>query len=137
MEPTVLAGPVEFSPAEIALIFAVLAGMFVALMAPGWVALGYAARARRKAQGDGPGWGSAVAGSIGGLILCGGVAALSGALLESLGSLGIALGVAASWAACWAIAYAISPRSTIGASDAGSPTSPTSPTSPSSDGWGR
>ena len=36
MEPTVLAGPVEFTSSEIAMILAVLAGIFVVVMSPGW-----------------------------------------------------------------------------------------------------
>jgi len=134
MEPTVLAGPIEFSPAEIALIFAVIAAMFIGLMAPGWAALAYAAHARRKAQGDGPGWPSAVGGSICGLILCAGVAALCGALLQDLGLFGIVVGVAASWASCWAVAYAIKPRSTSRTSNA---TPAHRPSPPTSEGWGR
>jgi hypothetical protein len=54
MEPTVLAGPVEFSPAEIALILAVMAGIFVAVMAPGWALVAFAAQRRRKTQRPGP-----------------------------------------------------------------------------------
>ena len=134
MEPTVLAGPIEFSPAEIAFIVAVLAAMFIAVTAPGWVLLGFAAHRRRKAQRPGPAWGSALVGAVGGLVVCVGVASLMGSLLSSAGFLGAVFGVVAAWAACWAIAYAIMPRSTVPGSDVGSPASPTMPTS---EGWGR
>jgi hypothetical protein len=134
MEPTVLAGPVEFSPAEIALIVAVLAAIFVAVTAPGWAILGFAAHRRRKAQRPGPAWGAAVVGGISGLVVCFGVASLLGALTGSLGMLGAVVGVVASWVACWAIAYAITPRSTRSAPDTSSPSYPASPTS---EGWGR
>jgi protein-S-isoprenylcysteine O-methyltransferase Ste14 len=127
MEPNVLAGPVEFSPAEIALMIAVLVAIFVAVTAPGWAVLGFAAHRRRKAQRPGPAWGAAVVGGISGLVVCFGVASLLGALSDSLGMLGVVVAVVASWVACWAIAYAITPRSTVSAPD----------TSPASGGWGR
>jgi hypothetical protein len=131
MEPNVLAGPVEFSPAEIALILAVLAGIFVALTAPGWAVLGFAAHRRRKAQRPGPAWGAAVIGGISGLVICFGVGSLLGALSHSLGIVGAGVGVVASWVACWAVAYAIHHTG------ATSPTSASSATSSTSEGWGR
>ena len=85
MEPTVLAGPVEFSPAEIALIVAVLAAIFVALTLPGWAVLSFAAYRRRKAQRPGPAWGSAVAGAVAGIVVCAAVAALTGSVVYGLG----------------------------------------------------
>ena len=136
MEPSVLAGPIEFSPAEIALFVAVLAAIFIAVTAPGWALVGFAAQRRRKAHRPGPAWGAALVGAVGGLVVCFAVASFAGALLSSVGFLGAVLGVAASWAACWAIAYAIMPRPATGATDAPSPTYPTS-SGPSSEGWGR
>ena len=136
MEPTVLAGPVEFSPAEIALMIAVLVAISVAVTAPGWAVLGFAAHRRRKAQRPGPAWGAAVIGGISGLVVCFGVGSLLGTLTHSLGMLGVVVGVVASWVACWGIAYAIIPRSSSRSADAG-PSSSTSPSRPSSEGWGR
>jgi uncharacterized membrane protein (DUF4010 family) len=111
MEPTVLAGPVEFSPADIALILAVLAGIFVAVMAPGWALVAFAAHRRRKAQRPGPALGAALLGAAGGLVVCCAVSALVGALLgDSLGSTAGFLAVLGSWATCGAVALWLSPR---------------------------
>jgi protein-S-isoprenylcysteine O-methyltransferase Ste14 len=111
MEPTVLAGPVEFSPADIALILAVLAGIFVVIMSPGMALVAFAAHRRRKAQRPGPAAGAALLGAAGGLALCCAVSALVGALLrDSLGSATGLLAVLASWAACGAVALRLSSR---------------------------
>jgi hypothetical protein len=109
MEPTVLAGPVEFSPADIALILAVLAGIFVAVMAPGWALVAFAAHRRRQAQRPGPAAGAALLGAAGGLVVCCAVSALVGALLrDSLGSATGLLAVLASWASCGGVALRLS-----------------------------
>jgi small-conductance mechanosensitive channel len=111
MEPTVLAGPVEFSPADIALILAVLAGIFVVVMSPGWALVAFAAHRRRKAQRPGSAAGAALLGAAGGLVLCCAVSALVGGLLrDSLGSATGFLAVLASWAACGAVALRLSSR---------------------------
>jgi hypothetical protein len=126
MEPTVLAGPVEFSPADIALILAVLAGIFVAVMAPGWALVAFAAHRRRKAQRPGPAAGVALLGATGGLVLCCAVSALVGALLrDSLGSATGFLAVLASWATCGAVALRLSSHA-----------EPDQPR-PADGGWGR
>jgi hypothetical protein len=110
MEPTVLAGPVEFTPAEIALFLAVLAGIFVAVMSPGWALVAVAAHRRRKAQRPGPAPGAALLGAAGGLVVCCAVSALVGALLaDSLGSTAGFLAVLASWATCGAVALRLTP----------------------------
>jgi hypothetical protein len=111
MEPTVLAGPVEFSPAEIAMILAVMAGVFVALMSPGLALVAFAAHRRRRAQRPGPAFGAALLGAAGGLVVCCAVSALVGGLLgDSLGSTAVILAVLASWAACGAVALWLAPR---------------------------
>jgi hypothetical protein len=79
MEPTVLAGPVEFTPAEIAFFLAVLAGIFAVVMSPGWALVAFAAHRRRKAQRPGPAPGAALLGAAGGLVVCGAVSVLVGA----------------------------------------------------------
>lgn len=105
MEPTVLAGPVEFSPAEIAVILAVMAGIFVAVMAPGWALVALAAQRRRKAQRPGPAPGAALLGAAGGLVVCCAVSALVGGVLgDSIGSTAGIIAVLASWATCGAVA---------------------------------
>ena len=123
MEPTVLAGPVEFTPAEIAFFLAVLAGIFVAVMAPGWAVRGLrrppppegaAARASRRAP---PCWARRAAWSV-----CCAVSALVGALLgDSLGSTAALLAVLASWAACGAVALRLSSRAEPDPRTSGSP----------------
>ena len=112
MEPTVLAGPVEFSPAEIAFFLAVLAGIFVVVMSPGWALVGFAAHRRRKAQRPGSAAGAALLGAGGGLVICCAVSALVGGLLgDSLGSTAMILAVLASWGSCGAVALRLSSRS--------------------------
>ena len=112
MEPTVLAGPVEFTSSEIAMILAVLAGIFVVVMSPGWALVAFAAHRRRQAQRPGPATGAALLGAAGGLVLCCAVSALVGALLaDSLGSTAAILAVLASWATCGAVALRLTPRS--------------------------
>ena len=111
MEPTVLAGPVEFTPAEIAFFLAVLAGIFVVVMSPGMALVAFAAHRRRKAQRPGPAAGAALLGAAGGLVLCCAVSALVGGLLgDSLGSTAMILAVLASWATCGAVALRLSSR---------------------------
>jgi hypothetical protein len=133
MEPTVLAGPVEFSPADIALILAVLAGIFVAVMAPGWALVAFAAQRRRKAQRPGPAPGAALLGAAGGLVVCGAVSALVGAMLgDSLGSTAGILAVLASWATCGAVALWLTPRAEPDPRPADR-----SVTAGTAEGWGR
>ncbi len=137
MEPTVLAGPIEFSPAEIALIVAVLAAIFVALTAPGWALLSFAAYRRRKAQRPGPAWGSALVGAVAGLVLCAAVAATTGSVLQSVGFAGGVVSVLAAWVSCWAVAFWLAPPSTFRASGSPAPHAPAPPAQPTSEGWGR
>ena len=111
MEPTVLAGPVEFTPAEIAFFLAVLAGIFVVVMSPGIALVAFAAHRRRKAQRPGSAAGAALLGAAGGLVLCCAVSALVGGLLgDSLGSTAAIIAVLASWAGCGAVALRLSSR---------------------------
>lgn len=109
MEPTVLAGAIEFSPAEIAAILAVLAGLFVVLTSPGWGFVACAAHRRRAARGPGRTWPAALGGALAGLVLCGGVAVLVGPLVESVGGVGFLFLVAATWAACGVLALLLMP----------------------------
>jgi fucose permease len=110
MEPTVLAGPVEFSPADVALIVAVLAGLFIAIMSPGWALVAVAAYRRSKAQRPGRGAGAAAGGAVGGLLVCAAVSAVVGSLRQEVGGAAGILAVLASWAACAAIARWLWPR---------------------------
>ena len=133
MEPTVLAGPVEFTPAEIAFFLAVLAGIFVVVMSPGMALVAFAARRRRKAQRPGSAAGAALLGAAGGLVLCCAVSALVGGLLgDSLGSTAMILAVLASWATCGAVALRLTPRAEPDPDKAGGSGSATP-----DGGWGR
>jgi hypothetical protein len=137
MEPTVLAGPVEFSPADIALIVAVLAAIFIALTAPGWAVLSFATYRRRKAHNPGPASWWAVLGAAAGIVVCAAVAALTGPVLQSVGFAGGVVGVLAGWVSCWAIAFWLAPASTFRPSVSAAPEAPASPAQPTSEGWGR
>ena len=105
---TVLAGPVEFSAADIALIVLVLAVSALALTAPGWVVLGEAARRRASAAGAGRGGrlGAWAGGALTGLATCGVVSAVVAGALDG-SELGIPAMVVTSWAACWGLALAV------------------------------
>ncbi len=132
MEPTVLAGPVEFSPGEIMAIVAVLAVLFVLLTAPGWAMVGWAFRRRRLGRGPGGTgrtWPAVVGGCATGLVLCAGVSALVAALVpHTFVSVGL-VAVLASWLACWVLAAALN-RSAAGGEGAATGTATTP------DGWG-
>jgi small-conductance mechanosensitive channel len=114
MEPTVLAGPVVFSPAEIALFVAILAGLFVLVMAPGWALVGVAAHRRQRARRPGPAKAAAAGGAFGGLLVCCAVSGLVGAVGANSGA-GVLLAVLGSWAACAALAWWLAPRARSGA----------------------
>ena len=134
MGDTVLAGPVEFSPAEIAAIVAVLIGIFVVVTAPGWAALGYACVRRRRARGPGPVWPAALGGSLGGLALSFGICSV---LVGLLPGPGVVIAVLLSWCACWGLSAVLThdlprrhpttPATTTTAPEAASPP----------EGWGR
>jgi hypothetical protein len=130
MEPTVLAGPIEFSPAEIAAILAVLAGLFVVLTSPGWGLVAYAFHRRRAARGPGSTWPAAVGGALVGLAVSAGAAALIGGLARSVGGGGFVLVVLAAWAACGALSLLLLATQTRAAQTGSDPR-------PGSQGWGR
>ena len=114
MGDTVLAGPVEFSPAEIAAIVAVLIGIFVVVTAPGWAALGYACVRRRRARGATTGAGPRpLGGCCAGLVLSAGVCAAVGGLLDDAGGAVVVVGVCASWVACWVLASVLTRPATV------------------------
>jgi hypothetical protein len=135
MEPTVLAGAIEFSPAEIALILAVLASLALLVTAPGWVVLGVAA-GRRAGPGTSPGrrWAARVGGALLGIALSAGVASLVGGLLGSFSSAAV-VAVLSAWAACWGLA-AVLHRSRRPAAG-NSPGAGQASTTTSTEGWGR
>ncbi|HEX7187327.1 MAG TPA: hypothetical protein VF423_03815 [Actinomycetes bacterium] len=107
MEPTVLAGPIQFSPAEIALILAVITASALVLAAPGWVALAFVVGRRAPAGSSARRRAAAWAGgALLGIAVSGGVGAVVAALLD--GSDHSVLGmVAAAWVSCWALALAL------------------------------
>lgn len=111
MQPaTVLAGPIEFSPAEIAFFFVVIALAALVVSAPGWAVLGEAAR--RRARAAGAQRGGRAAAWLGGALVGMAVSALvattiAGAL--GAGSLAAPAAVVVSWFACWGLAVAVHP----------------------------
>ncbi|MGH8969438.1 MAG: hypothetical protein ACRDV1_05770 [Actinomycetes bacterium] len=113
MEPTVLAGPVEFSPADIALILAVLAAGALLVSAPGWAVLAVV-MGRRKGPGASPGnrWRARIGGGLLGIAVSAAVAALIGVVLNGLDYI-LVVEVVAGWGACWALAYALLPRESV------------------------
>ena len=102
MEPTVLAGPIQFSPAEIAMIVSVLALLFVAVTAPGWVALAVASGRRSRAHGRRP-WGARAAGAMAGLAISVVVTASTVAVFEQHSAAAL-VGIVDPWAICAALA---------------------------------
>lgn len=130
MEPTVLAGPIEFSPAEIALIIAVLAAAFVVVTAPGWLLLSIV-MGRRPAPGATPGrrWAARIGGAVLGLAL----SVAAGSLVNLLlGSVSPVLAVLAAWCACWALAALLHRRRAPATRAA-----PPGPPAGTGQGWGR
>lgn len=111
MEPTVLAGPVEFSPAEIALILAVLALAALVLSAPGWAVLGYVMGRRPGPHAPaGRRWAARVGGALLGMAVSAAVLILLVGLLDRF-SFAVPVALVGAWTACWAMAYVLRPRS--------------------------
>jgi hypothetical protein len=107
MEPTVLAGPVEFSPADIAFILALLAGLFLVLTAPGWLVLAVASVHRCGATAStGRKVASGVGGALAGIAVSAVLVVASVAVLESF-AWAVVPAVVLAWAACWALALAV------------------------------
>jgi hypothetical protein len=111
MQPsTVLAGPVQFSPAEIAFLLTIMVLAGLVLSAPGWVALGHAARRRAKARGAqsrGRAW-AWVGGALLGVAVSAVVSSVVAAALDGSEHI-VAAMVVASWASCWGLAVAMHP----------------------------
>ena len=130
-QPTLLAGAIEFSPLDIAMIIAVLAGAFVIVTSPGWVALAVTLAKRSRANGSRP-WVGAVAGAGTGLVVSAVVAAVVGWLLGVTGSVGMLVAVALAWLTCWALAAGVSRRPAVP-----QPTVRPDDSSWAGGGWGR
>lgn len=126
MQTTVLAGAVEFSPAEIALMVAVLAAAFVLVTAPGWVVLAIVAGRRTGPARPGRQWAARVGGAFAGL----GLSVLAGSLVSQAGELSPVLAVLGAWCACWLLAAALG-------TGARRSTSTSTGTSTGTAGWGR
>ena len=124
MEPTVLAGAIEFSPAEIALILAVLAALFLALTSPGWLVVGYAFGRRSRSRSR---WPARIGGAALGIALSAAVSAVVGALLDGFEYVALAA-VIASWCTCWGLALLLR-RGTVSPAGGARP--------PVQEGWGR
>jgi hypothetical protein len=106
MQTTVLAGAIEFSPAEIALIVAVVVAAFVLVTAPGWFVLAVVAGRRAGPGRPGRQWVARVGGALAGLAL----SVLVGSLVsQAAGDLTSLLGVLGAWCACWVLAAMLRP----------------------------
>lgn len=122
MQPTVLAGPIQFSPADIALILAVLTAAALLVTAPGWLVLAVVlGRRPGQAATVGKRWAANVAGALLGIVICGVVSSLVLVVLDGVDGAAL-VAVLASWGACWAMA--------AGLRRSGS-------TTPRQEGWGR
>lgn len=136
MEPTVLAGAIEFSPAEIALVLAVLAALALVVTAPGWVVLGVVTGRRAgPTASTGRRWAAGVGGALLGIVLSAGVAALVGTVLDQAVSGAVVPAVLATWAACWGLAAVLHRSRPRGAGRPATAVHP--PARDASEGWGR
>lgn len=137
MDATVLAGPLEFSPADVALILAVLTAAALIVTSPGWVVMGVvmgrqvpatAPASRRR-------W-ARVGGGLLGMAVSFGASTLAVALVDN----GVLVGVLAAWAACWGLAVLVHRSSApTGPAPAPEPAPalPPAPGQDSTEGWGR
>ncbi len=135
MEPTLLAGAVEFSPLDIAMIVAVLAALALVVSAPGWLTLAVvAARAAGPGASRARRWSRGAGGALAGIAVSAAVFAVVAGLLDHLFSATVPA-VLAAWVACWALAYAVH------GSAAARPPLPAQPPGVagrgSEEGWGR
>lgn len=135
MDATVLAGPIEFSPADIALILAVLAAAAVAVTSPGWVVLAYVMgrRVPATAAANRRRW-ATVGGAALGIAVSFGAASLAQALVDG----GVLAGVLAAWVACWGLAALLHRPPSAPASAPATDPGPAPAARPgSTEGWGR
>lgn len=122
MQPTVLAGPIQFSPADIALILTVLAAAALLVTSPGWLLLAIVF-GRRPGPAATPGRRRAarLGGALLGIVICGVVSSLVLAVLDGVDGAAL-VAVLASWGACWAVAAGLRMSES---------------TAPRQEGWGR
>jgi len=143
MEPTVLAGAIEFSPAEIALIIAVLIAACIVVTAPGWVVLSIV-MGRLPAPGATPGkrWWARIGGAMAGCA----ISAVAVSLVGSVIGFSLILSVPIAWAACWALAALLHRRTPVRlvrvppplpSPGRAGPVPPPAPPTTTGQGWGR
>ena len=132
MDATVLAGPLEFSPADIALILAVLAAAALIVTSPGWVVL--AVVMGRRVPATAPAsrrrW-ARVGGGLLGMAVSFGASSL--AVAVDVG--GVLAGVLAAWVACWGLAALLHRPPSVPAQTHPAPAPETH--QDSTEGWGR
>lgn len=142
MEPTVLAGAIEFSPAEIALIVAVVIAACIVVTSPGWVVLSIV---MGRLPGPGATSGKRWWARIGGALAGGAISAAVVSLVESVIGFSLLLSVPLAWTSCWALAALLHRRRafTLPARVPSVLTSPVDPGPPpvppttTGQGWGR
>ena len=98
----------ELSTTDILFFLSVAAGIVLAVLAPGWVALGWAfARRHRARTGTGGFWAFA-GGSVTGVAVSVAAALATWRLTEAIGGGGaLALSVPLGWAACWVVTWLV------------------------------
>lgn len=141
MEPTVLAGAIEFSPAEIALIIAVLIAASIVVTAPGWVVLSIVL-GRLPAPGATPAkrWWARIGGALAGFAISAAAVSLVGSVI----GFSLILSVPIAWAACWALAALLHRRTLVTRvlvppplPGRPGPVPPPAPPTTTGQGWGR
>lgn len=132
MDATVLAGPLEFSPADIALILAVLAAAAVIVTSPGWVVLAYVMgrRVPATAPASRRRWARVGGGLLGMAVSFGAVS-----LVVAVDVGGVLAGVLAAWVACWGLAALLHRPPSAPAQTHPAPAPETH--QDSTEGWGR
>ncbi|MCY7373773.1 MAG: hypothetical protein LH461_08745, partial [Spirochaetaceae bacterium] len=140
LSSAVLAGAIEFSPAEIALIVAVLIAASLVVTSPGWVVLSFV-MGRRPAPGATPGkrWWARIGGALAGCAISAAAVSLVGSVI----GFSLILSVPIAWGACWALAALLHRRAPAPVSAApvpspGGPGQMPPPAPPATgEGWGR
>jgi hypothetical protein len=97
----------ELSTGTIVVILAVIAGLALAVLLPGWAAVGWAFARRAQRTGRGGGW-AFLGGSVVGVVVSGAAAGLTWPVSDTIAGGGalVAL-VLMSWVACWAVAWLV------------------------------
>jgi hypothetical protein len=98
----------ELSTADILFFLSLAAAVVLALLAPGWVALGWAFAHRHRARTGQGGFWAFAGGAVTGVAVSIGAAAATLRLADAVGGAGVLpLSVLLSWVACWLVAFGV------------------------------